>query len=258
MISLLSTPWTFQSTLSLRRATWRLEGARSAPSFQSTLSLRRATGVPQGVQGDKGISIHALLAESDYQSPGNSLRQRQFQSTLSLRRATVYRASIGNNPIDFNPRSPCGERRDFHTVSDKHEPISIHALLAESDTRSIIRTFCASNFNPRSPCGERREVYQVEIPLVIFQSTLSLRRATSAQQIYMQLMQISIHALLAESDQDVGLLRRLFHAISIHALLAESDPDGRVCRRVEYGISIHALLAESDSKYHQIGPIVSV
>lgn len=29
-------------------------------------------------------------------------------------------------------------------------------------------------------------------------------------------------------------------------------------RQVQRGISIHALLAESDSKYHQIGPIVSV
>ena len=62
-------------------------------------------------------------------------------------------------------------------------------------------------------------------------------------------MIISIHALLAESDPDGGLL---YHrgGISIHALLAESD------LRVVDGskssiISIHALLAESDSKSAQ-------
>ena len=45
--------------------------------------------------------------------------------------------------------------------------------------------------------------------------------------------------------------------ISIHALLAESDRQSHN-RNDCIPISIHALLAESDSKYHQIGPIVSV
>ena len=78
---------------------------------------------------------------------------------------------------------------------------------------------------------------------------------------------ISIHALLAESDLWLELVRRL-HRISIHALLAESDaamgnptfeiayfyprsPCGERHLRVVDGskssiISIHALLAESD------------
>ena len=57
--------------------------------------------------------------------------------------------------------------------------------------------------------------------------------------------EISIHALLTESDHGVGVNVQALREISIHALLTESD----VCS-VEYPanweISIHALLTESD------------
>ena len=102
------------------------------PGFQSTLSLRRAT--PE--QGPGGptllISIHALLAESD------------------MPRCTAPRWSA-----DFNPRSPCGERR----------------------LPSWWGLPCL-DFNPRSPCGERRTGIYIRWELYRFQSTLSLRRAT--------------------------------------------------------------------------------
>ena len=56
--------------------------------FLSTLSLRRAT-------------MHALkLADT-----------MLFLSTLSLRRATHQEWSGSQQPRDFYPRSPCGERR---------------------------------------------------------------------------------------------------------------------------------------------------
>ena len=168
-----------------------------------------------------------------------------FQSTLSLRRAT--------RPP---PRQPGAGR------------ISIHALLAESDHADGLIHSLRQDFNPRSPCGERPGGSSLVPTAKTFQSTLSLRRATSAQQIYMQLMQISIHALLAESDISVSPVSDPAALISIHALLAESDcspglgreapgdfnprsPCGerlhlrdRVFHCVK--ISIHALLAESD------------
>ena len=56
----------FLSTLSLRRATGKsnkLAGLKLV--FLSTLSLRRATVTVLGIQHRVGISIHALLAESD-------------------------------------------------------------------------------------------------------------------------------------------------------------------------------------------------
>ena len=80
---------------------------------------------------------------------------------------------------------------------------------------------------------------------VSFLSTLSLRRATScAANCQQRSHQISIHALLAESDV-TRVASTPTTVISIHALLAESDLRHNAdcnCR----SISIHALLAESD------------
>ena len=79
---------------------------------------------------------------------------------------------------DFYPRSPCGERRVLCYLDNIEITISIHALLAESDshlskyntsqkvflsTLSLRRATVSDqhlssdfwNFYPRSPCGER-------------------------------------------------------------------------------------------------------
>ena len=56
--------------------------------------------------------------------------------------------------------------------------------------------------------------------------------------------EISIHALLAESDSVTTSFQGGF-AISIHALLAESDSFAQFLDFCD-DISIHALLAESD------------
>ena len=123
----------FQSTLSLRRATLIYGFGKGVYRFQSTLSLRRATSGDQRVLGIQGISIHALLAESDGRLPIRLCTARKFQSTLSLRRATaveIVRPNIIN--------------------------ISIHALLAESDIMQFVMPCSRQHFNPRSPCGERR------------------------------------------------------------------------------------------------------
>ena len=100
----------FLSTLSLRRATATNGLTDTPPKFLSTLSLRRATVTVLGIQHKVGISIHALLAESDYQDKFSFPPAKKFLSTLSLRRATSAR--------------PETRQRDA---------ISIHALLAESD-----------------------------------------------------------------------------------------------------------------------------
>ena len=149
-----------------------------------------------------------------------------FLSTLSLRRAT------------------------FPNVSDQFIfCISIHALLAESDTwqrgsrityveflstlslrRATIDASraanCQQHFYPRSPCGERQ----------------GLIRSLQGR------IRISIHALLAESD-----LFRTYPINSSSAFLSTlSLRRATVTRNETYCatmISIHALLAESDSKH---------
>ena len=80
---------------------------------------------------------------------------------------------------------------------------------------------------------------------IIFLSTLSLRRATDVVIRFFQPLQISIHALLAESDRFIQRTCLMLVQISIHALLAESD-SFETPENMEISISIHALLAESD------------
>ena len=81
-------------------------------------------------------------------------------------------------------------------------PISIHALLAESDQQpkrpkiqlrqiSIHALLAESDVNQRVTGGSN----------IIFLSTLSLRRATGSWQYALPHQHISIHALLAESDR---------------------------------------------------------
>ena len=148
------------------------------------------------------ISIHALLAESDHFVTLSALASKQFLSTLSLRRATRLEFCGTAQHTYFYPRSPCGERQANTRAERQEQHISIHALLAESDSRQFGEVYeqdtflstlslrratellkllypGSTNFYPRSPCGERQPS--------------KTRRLTN--------LIISIHALLAESDQ---------------------------------------------------------
>ena len=101
-----------------------------------------------------------------------------FLSTLSLRRATLttvlhwYHISISIHAL-------LAESDTRHRTRGAVYKISIHALLAESDKRRLPSSWRRNHFYPRSPCGERPG-----------KSTTLTRIAW-----------ISIHALLAESDK---------------------------------------------------------
>ena len=82
------------------------------------------------------ISIHALLAESDFFDAMQIVIVIVFLSTLSLRRATNANLPSHRSNDNFYPRSPCGERRF-----------------------GLARLVACVNFYPRSPCGERRPEY---------------------------------------------------------------------------------------------------
>ena len=91
----------------------------------------------RGQRPSWGISIHALLAESD---PPRVIREPTatgFLSTLSLRRATSFFIAQNQKYKNFYPRSPCGERRVHYDNYNLHCVISIHALLAESDSMGL-------------------------------------------------------------------------------------------------------------------------
>ena len=92
-----------------RRKSNKLAGQKLV--FLSTLSLRRATVNTYHRIFGGGISIHALLAESDIVHALKLADPVLFLSTLSLRRATVTVPAGTGSARDFYPRSPCGERQ---------------------------------------------------------------------------------------------------------------------------------------------------
>ena len=127
---------------------------------------------------------------------------QKFLSTLSLRRATgpklgqLFRALISihallaesdgspdhraADPRDFYPRSPCGERHALPGWLTAGPVISIHALLAESDkVNPLILTnlvLFLSTLSLRRATGKSNKLAGLEL---VFLSTLSLRRATA-------------------------------------------------------------------------------
>ena len=178
----------------------------SGKLFLSTLSLRRATCAVLVFDCRPVISIHALLAESDpflrsgpmmrqYFYPRSPCGERPifavrsydapiFLSTLSLRRATTT-LKCPKAYQKFLSTLSLRRATQRKQSSQSHHPISIHALLAESDcpgmagqltsygflsTLSLRRATAWHgdlhwhwrHFYPRSPCGERRR-YDTEI-----------------------------------------------------------------------------------------------
>ena len=148
---------------------------------RSPCGERRVTVL--GIQHKVGISIHALLAESD-------LSMETFRQTFQaisihalLAESDALRQLQSALRRNFYPRSPCGERLNkssklsrnngfLSTLSLRRATpsfcelpskagISIHALLAESD--SGYQQPCGhptTDFYPRSPCGERLHTCQ--------------------------------------------------------------------------------------------------
>ena len=124
----------------------------------------------------------------------------------------------------FYPRSPCGERHTVVGQSETGDPVSIHALLAESDTQGPLHggsvgmflstlslrrataalsggTLSDVGFYPRSPCGER-----LGLDVTIIGRTWGFypRSPCGERRLYTAIVappiRVSIHALLAESD----------------------------------------------------------
>ena len=102
-----------------------------------------------------------------------------FLSTLSLRRATRLGCILGHFGQHFYPRSPCGERPLGTVNADRLQPISIHALLAESDLYPALSCRPHAAISIHALLAESDPVHLlVQPPVTEFLSTLSLRRAT--------------------------------------------------------------------------------
>ena len=102
---------------------------------------------------------------------------------------------------DFYPRSPCGERQVLGLPGWLRVLISIHALLAESDAAVCKALSAELYFYPRSPCGERpyMGVTVLGIQHNFYPRSPCGERLADRYEMGI-IRQISIHALLAESD----------------------------------------------------------
>ena len=102
-----------------------------------------------------------------------------------------------------------------------------------------------SYFYPRSPCGERPYTNKTNGGTIIFLSTLSLRRATQEIEKLSRVTVISIHALLAESDQEH--IKKTLQGFNFYPRSPCGERQStRQIKQTCRVISIHALLAESD------------
>ena len=178
--------------------------AESSPHVRRTLDINRESDI-HAVAGtlQTPISIHALREEND---PG----------TLRLTKRSK----------NFNPHSPCGERRHQHLQRARTQDFNPHSPCGERP-RSSSYACRPIHFNPHSPCGERLgieysvlvlDVISIHTPLAgsdpntspiwsndwRFQSSLPLRGATTLETLSIRSRSaISIHTPLAGSDAGV-------------------------------------------------------
>ena len=137
------------------------------------------------------------------------------------------RGALGCSRAHFNPRTPCGVRRQFPngtlptaaSFQSTHPSrgatagaellavpglISIHAPLAECDLPGVVARGRSRDFNPRTPCGVRRQFPNGTLPTAAsFQSTHPSRGATQSTHVHRRTAGISIHAPLAGCDSTV-------------------------------------------------------
>ena len=99
----------------------------------------------------------------------------------------------------FNPRSPCGERRQTDMWGFSSNGFNPRSPCGERRVAPV--PFAAwAGFNPRSPCGERRGQTDVNELAKMFQPTLPLRGATPENGRVVRRSRVSTHAPLAGSD----------------------------------------------------------
>ena len=123
----------FQSTRPVRGATFFIFLHLPSAQFQSTRPVRGATTALKSVP---------LLLE--------------FQSTRPVRGATRTTRHYHGRRGSFNPRAPCGARRDRYGRLREHREVSIHAPRAGRDWKDSRCRKSLHSFNPRAPCGARR------------------------------------------------------------------------------------------------------
>ena len=174
--------------------------AESSPHVRRTLDINRESDI-HAVAGtlQTPISIHALRKESD---PG----------TLRLTKRSK----------NFNPHSPCGERRHQHLQRARTQDFNPHSPCGERPPPWPSR-HAPYDFNPHSPCGERRNAYgRPTISKYFNPHSPCGERLRPSVPVFPDLCNFNPHSPCGERlGQFLAVLRA--GAISIHTPLAGSD-----------------------------------
>ena len=234
--------------------------------FQSTLPVGGATQSFFLNDIVSRISIHAPRGGSDA-----AQCRKQSRRVISIHAPRGGSDGVTlpgtRNSIDFNPRSPWGERpeprQEQHKDCEFQSTLPVGGATGCSGGRKHSRPYFnprspwgerpgshsatggEDNFNPRSPWGERRHTRAAKVFGPLFQSTLPVGGATSTPALMRSFRSISIHAPRGGSD-------RLFTDIRKHGFVFQSTlpvggatSDVRCFLRI-YRISIHAPRGGSD------------
>ena len=102
------------------------------------------------------ISIHALREEGDARSSASPAFQQNFypRPPRGGRHGVVWQWRDLHN---FYPRPPRGGRPCSPLADKTVQPISIHALREEGDSRAALVNSLTDDFYPRPPRGGRRQ-----------------------------------------------------------------------------------------------------
>ena len=117
------------------------------------------------------------------------LLSHPFQSTLPLRGVTPRTSPRSRRRRNFNPHSPCGERRQGIPSILPSLYFNPHSPCGERHARTRRHRDILCYFNPHSPCGERHKGETLPAQFVPFQSTLPLRGATPELDVFDRDMQ---------------------------------------------------------------------
>ena len=147
--------------------------------FQSTLPLRGATFSMRLVQHIVSISIHTPLAGSDgtarpWSRPCGNFNPHSPCGERRGRRSSCLPSSY------FNPHSPCGERQYAYRHPSVKVEISIHTPLAGSDEAGAAVLVKADVISIHTPLAGSDSLLCGRYQYNKFQSTLPLRGATPA------------------------------------------------------------------------------
>ena len=122
--------------------------------FQSTLPVWGATITEPELAKRLYISIHAPRVGSDL----------EYERALQDMRISLHAPRVGSDESiylcmlvrdNFNPRSPCGERRLNSLARQRHARFQSTLPVWGATLKMASLSRQSPYFNPRSPCGER-------------------------------------------------------------------------------------------------------